>query len=66
MKQLLAWWLCQHTTAHRGWVSARLGMGDESRVSQAIGWVKQESQPAVKRLKERLEVEYKSNAQTKL
>ena len=65
-KQLLAWWLCLHTTARRGWVSARLGMGDESRVSQAIGWVKQETEPEVKRLKERLEVAYKSKAQTKL
>jgi hypothetical protein len=29
-KEILAWWLCQHTTARRRWVSERLGMGDES------------------------------------
>ena len=32
-KDVLAWWLCQHTTARRRWVSERLGMGDESRVT---------------------------------
>jgi REP element-mobilizing transposase RayT len=26
-KQALAWWLCEHTTAPRRWVSERLGMG---------------------------------------
>jgi hypothetical protein len=35
-KQLLAWWLCQHSTARRGWVSARFGMGEESRVSPEL------------------------------
>ena len=38
-KELLAWWLCQHTAARRRWASGRLGMGDESRVTQAIGQV---------------------------
>lgn len=35
-KQALAWWLCQRTTVRRRWVSERLAMGDESRVTQAI------------------------------
>lgn len=39
-KEVLAWWLCQHTTARRRWVSERLGMGDESRVTEAIGRLK--------------------------
>jgi hypothetical protein len=36
-KEGLAWWLCPPTTARRRWVSERVGMGDESRVMQAIG-----------------------------
>jgi hypothetical protein len=53
-KEVLAWWLCQHTTARRRWVSERLGMGDESRVTQAIGPVKRKGQPKLERLKRRL------------
>jgi hypothetical protein len=37
-KEVLAWWLCQHTRTRRRWVSERLGMGNESRVAQAIGF----------------------------
>ena len=33
-----------HTTARRRWVSERLGMGDESRVTQAIGRPKRKGQ----------------------
>ncbi len=55
---LLARWLCQHTTARRRWVSERLGMGDESRVTQAIGRVKRDGQPALARLKRRLQQVY--------
>jgi len=39
-KRALAWWLCQRTTVSRRWVSERLGMGDESRVTQSIRQVK--------------------------
>jgi hypothetical protein len=35
-KQVLAWWLRKRTVVSRGWVSRRLGMGDESRVTQAV------------------------------
>jgi hypothetical protein len=55
---VLAWWLCQHTTARRRWVSERLGMGDESRVTQAIGRLKRKGQPKLERLKRRLEQVY--------
>jgi putative transposase len=54
-KQVLAWWLCQHTAVGRRWVSQRLSMGDESRVTQAIRWAKGAREPAVEGLKERLE-----------
>jgi hypothetical protein len=54
-KEVLAWWLCQHTTARRRWVSERLGMGDESRVTQAIGRMKRKGPPELERLKRRLE-----------
>ena len=57
----MAWWLCQHTTARRRWVSERLVMGDESRVTQAIGRVKRERQPELERLKRRLEQVYEDN-----
>ena len=57
----MAWWLCQHTTARRRWVSERLGMGDESRVTQAIGRVKRAGQPGLARLKRRLEQVYENN-----
>jgi len=57
-KQLLAWWLCEHTTARRRWVSQRLSMGDESRVTQAIRWVKRGIAPELIGLREKLEKEY--------
>ena len=60
-KKVLAWWLCQHTTARRRWVSQRLGMGDESRVTQAIGRVKRGGPRELERLKSRLEQVYESN-----
>jgi len=59
-KEVLAWWLCQHTTARRRWVSERLGMGDESRVTQAIGRLKRKGQPELERLKRRLEQVYEN------
>ncbi len=44
-KQALAWWLCRHTTVRRRWVTQRLGMGDESRVTQAIRRVESGVEP---------------------
>jgi REP element-mobilizing transposase RayT len=58
-KRLLAWWLCEHTTARRRWVSQRLFMGDESRVTQAIRRVKREAHPELTRLREKLEETYR-------
>jgi hypothetical protein len=60
-KELLAWWLCQHTTARRRWVSERLGMGDESRVTQAIGRLKRKGPPELERLKRRLDQVYENH-----
>ena len=54
-KQVLAWWLCRRTTVRRRWVSERLGMGDESRVTQAIRRVKQPADPGLARLKKKIE-----------
>lgn len=59
-KQALGWWLCEHTTVPRRWVSERLAMGDESRVTRAIRLMKQSREPAVQRLKRRVEVVFKS------
>jgi hypothetical protein len=59
-KEVLAQWLCQHTTARRRWVSERLGMGDESRVTQAIGRLKRKGPPELERLKRRLEQVYEN------
>jgi hypothetical protein len=59
-KEVLAWWLCQHITARRRWVSERLGMGDESWVTQAIGRLKRKGQPELERLKRRLEQVYEN------
>ncbi len=53
-KQALAWWLCQHTTVTRRWVSQRVAMGDESRVTQAIRCLKNDRVGEWRRLKERL------------
>ncbi len=39
-KQVLAWWLRKRTVVSRGWVSRRLEMGDESRVTQAVAAVR--------------------------
>jgi hypothetical protein len=57
-KRVLAWWLCGHTTVRRRWVSQRLGMGGESRVTHAIRQVR--SGVGMEKLKERLERAYKS------
>ena len=61
-KQVLAWWLSQHTTVRRRWVSERLGMGDESRVAQAIGQVTKGVEPGLEGLKAELERIHERNA----
>jgi hypothetical protein len=38
-KQVLAWWLKKRTVVSRLWIARRLGMGDESRVTQTAGVV---------------------------
>ena len=45
-QQVLAWSLCQHTTAGEPWVSERLKMGDESRVTQASRFCNSLSSPS--------------------
>jgi hypothetical protein len=35
-KQVLAWWLRKKTVVSRRWISEKLGMGDLSRVSNAV------------------------------
>ena len=59
-KRVLAWWLCQHTTVRRRWVSERLGMGDESRVTQAIRRVERADEPGTERLKAELKRIYEA------
>ena len=61
-KQVLGCWLCRHTTAGRRWVSGRLSMGDESRVTRGIRWVNGSDDPEVARLKRRLEIVLKGDA----
>ena len=59
-KELAAEW----KAIRRGWVSERLGMGDESRVTLAIGRLKRKGRPELERLKRRLEQVYEiHNAQ---
>jgi hypothetical protein len=43
-------------------VSERLGMGDESRVTQAIGRLKRKGPPELERLKRRLEQVYEDRS----
>jgi hypothetical protein len=60
-KEVLAWWLSQYTTARRCWMIERLGMGDESRVTHAIGRLKRKGPPELGRLKRRLEQAYENH-----
>ncbi len=60
-KAVLAWWLCRHTTARWRWVSERLGMEDESRVTQAIGRVQRGAPRQLARMKSRLERVYQTH-----
>jgi hypothetical protein len=54
-------WLYARTTARRRWGSERLGRGDESRVSQAIGRLKRKGWPELEPLKRRLEQVYENH-----
>jgi REP element-mobilizing transposase RayT len=54
-KQVLAWWLSQRTAVSRRWVSQRLRMGDESRVTQSIRAVKAGRRGRIAKLRSRLE-----------
>ena len=38
-KAVLAWWLRQRTTVTLRWMSQRLDMGHDTRVTQAVSWV---------------------------
>ncbi len=54
-KQVLAWWLRQHTTVSLRWLAERLAMGHFTRVSQAIGQVGRHPTRAQRRLVRRLD-----------
>ncbi len=54
-KQVLAWWLRKRTVASRGWVSRRLRMGDESRVTQAVAQVERSTNRRVRTLRKQME-----------
>jgi len=54
-KQVLTWWLRKRTVVSRGWVSRRLGMGDESRVTQAVAAVRRMRDRQALRWRARLE-----------
>jgi hypothetical protein len=51
-------------TVRRRWVSERLRMGDESRVTQAIWRVKRGLDPAMQHLKEQLDKAFESGLPT--
>jgi putative transposase len=53
-KKVLAWWLCQHTTVTRRWVSERLGMGHVSRITQALREVREGQESPLAELKDKL------------
>ena len=53
-KQVLAWWLRRRTTMGRRWVSERLWMGEESRVSRAVRLVETGRDGELASLKQRL------------
>jgi hypothetical protein len=55
--------LREHTTVRRRWVREPLGMGDESRVTQAIRRVKRQRRPELARLKTRLEQAYENDGE---
>jgi hypothetical protein len=60
-KQALAWWISRKRTVARRWVGEQLRMGDESRVSQAIGRINAGRDRTLANLKARLERAEKAN-----
>jgi len=48
-KQVLAWWLRSRTSVSCRWIGERLGMGDESSVSRAVGVVRDGKERRVRR-----------------
>ena len=53
-KQVLAWWLCAHTTVTRRWVSERLRMGHESRIGQAQRYIRGTQDKKIIQMKSKL------------
>jgi hypothetical protein len=54
-KQLLAWWLRKKTVVSRRWISENLGMGDLSRVTNAVRKVDSGKESKIRRWKMQLE-----------
>jgi hypothetical protein len=54
-KQVLAWWLRKRTVVSRGWISRRLHMGDESRVTHAVAGVARAGDRRVARWRKQLD-----------
>jgi hypothetical protein len=54
-KQVLAWWLRKKTMTSRKWISQRLGMGDVSRITQAVSLLNRNEDMSIVRLKKQLE-----------
>ena len=50
-KQVLAWWLHGKTTVTRRWIAENLQMGYETRVSQAVTYIKSNRSRAVAEMK---------------
>lgn len=54
LKQAMAWWLRRHTTLSRKWITRRLGMGHETRVTWAVRAVSGARQGGLARLRQRI------------
>ena len=54
-KQVLAWWLRKKTVVSRRWISEKLGMGDLSRVTNAVRKVNSGKESEIRRWKMQLE-----------
>ena len=53
-KQVLAWWLQGRTTVTRRWIAENLHMGYETRVNQAVSWVKSSRASDVAEMRKKL------------
>ena len=54
-KQVLAWWLRKKTVVSRRWISEKLGMGDLSRVTNAVKKIDSGKESEIRRWKMQLE-----------